>query len=299
LITQKTLTVKHIFSILCLFLAAYSFAANVDYFPVPSGELVKHSYYALSYNEPNEQANWVYYVLTDSMVLKGGEERTNKFKVDKLVVTGSAKSSDYTKSGYDRGHLCPAADMDFNPVAMDESFMMSNISPQEPDFNRGIWKELETTVREWAKNKHQIFVATGPIFNDIKGKIGEDEVTVPGYFYKIIYDPEPSPEMIAFVLPNAKSNRPLTDFAVSTDELERLTGLDFFSQLPDDVENNLESSVVLAGWFTGYTKSETIAESKSVEPAAKTESNFEFYAILILILLIVILFALIKGRKRS
>lgn len=290
---------KHIISILCLFFAAYSFAANVDYLPVPSGELVNHSYYALSYNEPNEQANWVYYVLTDSMVLKGNEERTNKFKVDKLVVTGSAKSSDYTKSGYDRGHLCPAADMGFNSVAMNESFMMSNISPQEPDFNRGIWKELETTVREWAKNKHQIFVATGPIFKDIKGKIGEDEVTVPGYFYKIIYDPEPSPEMIAFVLPNAKSNRPLTDFAVSTDELEELTGLDFFSQLPDDVENNLESSVVLAGWFTGYTKSETIAESKSVEPIDKTESNFEFYAILILILLIVILFSLIKGRKRK
>jgi len=289
---------KYIFSFLNILFAAISFAANVDYLPRPSGEFVKHSYYSLSYNEPNEQANWVYYLLTDSMVMNGKEERSNNFKVDKLVATGSAKSSDYTKSGYDRGHLCPAADMGFNPVAMEESFLMSNISPQEPDFNRGIWKELESTVRDWAKEKHRIFVATGPVFKDIKGEIGNDGVTIPGYFYKIIYSQESTPEMIAFLLPNAKSNRPLTDFAISTDEVEKLTGLDFFSQLSDDVENKLEGHVVLAGWFAGYTKSETVAEKKFVEPVSNSESDFKFYAILILVILVVILYVIIKGKKR-
>ena len=188
------------------------------FLPIPSNNIVKHSYYTLSYNEKYEQANWVYYSLTDSMVLNGGEERSNNFKVDKLVQTGSAKSSDYTKSGYDRGHLCPAADMGFNPVAMQESFLMSNISPQIPDFNRGIWKELETAVRKWAKQEHKIIVVTGPIFKDSKGVIGLDKVLVPGYFFKIIYDATGEPKMIAFILPNNRSDRPLTDFIVSTDE---------------------------------------------------------------------------------
>ena len=104
-----------------------------------------------------------------------------------MVTTGSAHSSDYTKSGYDRGHLCPAADMDFNPVAMEESFFMSNISPQAPEFNRGIWKDLETEVRNWAKKEKKIYVVTGPVFRDNKGTIGEDKVTVPGYFFKISF----------------------------------------------------------------------------------------------------------------
>src|SRR5450759_1124712 len=106
------------------------------------------------------------------MVLYSGEERGN-FKMDQLVTTISSKSSDYTKSGYDRGHLCPAADMGFNPVAMEESFFMSNISPQVPDFNRGLWKELEMTVRKWAIKEHKLYVVTGPVFKDSKGSIGK------------------------------------------------------------------------------------------------------------------------------
>ena len=142
-----------------------AFANFQEFLPLPANDIVRHTYYSLSYNEANEQANWVYYSLTDSMVLKSGEERGN-FKMDKLVITGSAKSSDYTKTGYDRGHLCPAADMGFNPIAMDESFLMSNISPQVPEFNRGIWKELETTVRKWAIKEHQLYIVAGPVFKD-------------------------------------------------------------------------------------------------------------------------------------
>ena len=274
------------------------FAKQVEYLPVPSQNLVRHTYYTLSYNEKYEEANWVYYTLTDSMVTNGGEERSNSFKADVLVPTGSAKSSDYTKSGYDRGHLCPAGDMGFNPTAMLESFMMSNISPQKPDFNRGIWKELETAVRGWARKEHKVEVVTGPVFKDNKGTIGKDEVLVPGYFFKIIFDPSDEPRIIAFLLPNEKSDRPIRDFAVTIDEVEKLTGYDFFSQLPDNIENQLEDNVELAGWFEGYTTTKPLAtQPQSQQKTA--DSDFNFYLTMILVIFLVILFVYLIGRKRK
>jgi len=291
--------VKFVIAIFLLITNTLVFSKSVGYLPVPSNDLVKHTYYTLSYNEKYEQANWVYYSLTDSMVINGGSERSNKFKVDKMVSTGSAKSADYTKSGYDRGHLCPAADMDFNPVAMEESFLMSNICPQAPDFNRGIWKELETEVRNWAKKEHKIYVVTGPVFNDNKGTIGQDNVLVPGYFFKILYEETDQPKIIAFVFPNRKSDRPLTDFAVPVDEAEKLTGFDFFSQLPDELENKLESRVDLSGWFEGYVSSEPIAAKQSPIPEKPTESDFQFYLILISVLILVIVLVFAKSRKHK
>jgi endonuclease G len=285
-----------LFTILVLFIPILLTAKSVNYIPIPSKDLVKHAYYMLSYNEKYEQANWVYYSLTDSMVLNSGEERSNSFKMDQLVATGSAKSSDYTKSGYDRGHLCPAADMGFSPISMQESFMMSNVSPQTPDFNRGIWKELETTVREWAKKEHHIYIVTGPIFKDNKGSIGTEEVLVPGYFYKIIYDATDAPKLIAFVLPNEKSNRPLTDFVVSTDAAEKLTGFDFFSQLSDDLETKLESRADLSGWFEGYAPKAPTMLQTNTEIAS---SNLKFYLVLVIVIGLVVLFVSIRSRRRK
>lgn len=276
----------------------YLYSKSIDYLPVPATNLVHHSYYTLSYNENFEQANWVCYTLTDSMVMNGGEERSNQFKMDILVPTGSAKSSDYTKSGYDRGHLCPAADMGFNPKAMLESFMMSNISPQKPEFNRGIWKELESSVRVWAKKEHKIIVVTGPVFKDNKGEIGKDKVLVPGYFYKVILDLTGEPRIITFLLPNEKSDRPIKDFAIPTDELERLTGFDYFSELPDSLETNLESKVELAGWFEGYAIPKPIAV-QSIHKSKQSNSDFRFYLILIGAILVVILFVSLRSRKRN
>ena len=293
---------KFVLAAFLLIASVLVFAGSVDYLPVPSIDLIRHSYYSLSYNEKYEQANWVYYTLTDKMVSGGGQERSNKFKADMMVPSGSAKSSDYTKSGYDRGHLCPAADMGFSPASMEESFLMSNISPQAPDFNRGIWKELETEVRKWAKKEHKIYVVTGPVFKDNKGTIGADQVLVPGYFFKIIYEETGEPKMIAFVFPNRKSDRPLTDFAVPVDEAEKLTGFDFFSQLPDELENKLESRVDFSEWFDGQLSTEPIA-TKQLPMSEKTQesakSDFQFYFVLILAILVVIIFVVIKGRKRK
>lgn len=269
---------------------------SVSYLPVPAQDVVVHKYYSLSYNEQKEQANWVYYTLTEAMILKGGEARSNSFKMDKLVATGSAKSSDYTKSGYDRGHLCPAADMGFEKVAMEESFFMSNISPQVPEFNRGIWKELESRVREWAKQEHEIIVVTGPVFKNEMGFIGKENVSVPGYFFKIIFDNTDQPRMVAFLLANEKSERPVTDFAVTTDSIEKLTGYDFFSQLPDNLENTLESRVELAGWFEGYETPEPIVVQ---EETLQKKSDATFYFILILVILLVVVFVYLRGKRRK
>jgi len=290
--------VKQTIALILLITSSQLFSKPVVYFPVPSQDLVRHTYYTLSYNEKYEEANWVYYTLTDSMVLNGGEERSNKFKIDPLVPTGSAKSSDYTKSGYDRGHLCPAADMGFNPTAMQESFMMSNITPQKPDFNRGIWKELETTVRGWVKKEHCLIVVAGPVFKDNKGTIGMDKVLVPGYFFKIIFDASDEPRLIAFLFPNEKSDRPIKDFAVTTDEVEKLTGYDFFSQLPDNLENQLESNVELAGWFDGYTPAKPVAFQQTQAKQKTSDSDFKFYLTMIIVIFLAVLFVYIKSRKR-
>lgn len=297
----NSVTMRRLFLLISLAFCNLAYSVPGSYLPVPTKDLVRHTYYTLSYNEKYEQANWIYYILTDSMVVAGGQERTNKFKVDPMVPTGSAKSSDYTKSGYDRGHLCPAADMDFNHVAMEESFLMSNISPQAPDFNRGIWKDLETEVRDWAKQKHKLYVVTGPVFSESKGTIGYDNVLVPGYFFKVLYDDTTHPEIIAFVLPNQKSDRPLSDFVVKVDDLEKLTGFDFFSQLPDDVENRIESKIELAGWFNGVKVSEPVTAqiSSPQKQEQATQSNYNFYLIVILVLFVVVILISLRGFKKK
>lgn len=214
-----------------------------QYAPYSNG-IIKHRYYSLDYNIAHKQANWVYYLL-DLRDKVSGVERTNRFRTDPEIYSGSATSSDYTGSGYDRGHLCPAADMAFSPVAMDETFYMSNISPQVPAFNRGIWKRLEEKVRQWAKQE-KIYVVTGPVFKENKGSIGR-KITVPGYYYKIVYSPGKQ-QMIAFLLPNGKAETDLYSFVVPVDSIETVTGIDFFPQLPDTLQMRLEAHSDCKRW---------------------------------------------------
>lgn len=187
----------------------------------------------------HEQAIWVYYELTPELV-NGTTERADDFRYDPKVSSGSATPDDYKNSGYDRGHLCPAADMKINDNAMSETFYMTNMSPQAPYFNRGIWKNLEALVRDWSLKEEKLYIATGPVFRSNKGKIGKNEITIPGYYYKVIYDPTDTPKMIAFVLPNEKSSLPFENFVVSVDSVEYLTNIDFFPNLPDEIETKLE-----------------------------------------------------------
>jgi endonuclease G len=233
-----------------LLLAAEILPAQSAYLPKGRNEeVIRHTWYTLSYSEKDEQAEWVYYVLKPSMIT-GEAERDDKFRADPRVPSGSATLTDYQGSGYDRGHLCPAADMSFSPDAMSETFYLSNMSPQLPSFNRGIWKRLEEQVRNWARSADSICIVTGGVLTRPAGAIGPSKVTVPACYYKIIFDPgKNNPRMLAFLLPNAKSSEPLAVFAVTTDSVESLTGIDFFPGLPDQLESVLESGCKPEFWF--------------------------------------------------
>lgn len=213
--------------------------------PKSSGEIVRHNYYTLAYSEEHEQAYWVYYELTTELI-NGTQSRTDDFRADPLVSTGSASLADYEEPVYDRGHLCPAGDMKLNKTAMSETFYLSNMSPQVAGFNRGIWSTLEDQVRDWALEYSKLYVVTGPIFKDNLGVIGENKVTVPGYYYKVLFDG--NDKMIGFILPNAKGTNPIEFYTVSIDSIEDLTGINFFSELDDQIENQLEGTIHTTNW---------------------------------------------------
>lgn len=220
--------------------------AQQTYQPKSNGELVQHNYYSLSYIEEHEQAEWVYYKLTSEMI-NGTCERTDNFRADPDVSTFSAGNSDYYKTGYDRGHLAPAADMKISEKAMSESFYMSNMSPQNPSFNRGGWKSLESLVRSWVLTEGEMYVVTGAIFSNILERIGPSNVTVPGYYYKIIYSKENN-NMIGLIMPNEKTTNDLNYYVQSVDSIESLTGIDFFYQIDDETENKLEANKNDQNW---------------------------------------------------
>ncbi|MAQ70157.1 MAG: DNA/RNA endonuclease [Flavobacteriales bacterium] len=218
-----------------------------DFLPTATnnGQLVHHTYFSLSYVEKHEQPEWVFYEIKKEQIL-GVVDRKNNFRVDKAISTGSANLHDYRGSGYDRGHLAPAADFSFSNIAMSESFYMSNMSPQDPSFNRGIWKRLESLVRKWGANNN-IYVVSGPILNDCSVTIGESIVCVPKYFYKVIYD-SMEQRMIAFILPNEKGEKNIQEYVCSTDYLEQITNIDFFPILEDKIEHYLESDINKEKW---------------------------------------------------
>lgn len=228
-------------------LALRSAAQSADYTPQASlGYTIQHSYYSLSYSSTHRQAEYAYYYLSPESIL-GGQARTDDFRVDPKVKANPVKSTDYQGSGYDRGHLCPAADMALNLTAMSETFFMSNMSPMAPTFNRGIWSKLEDWVRLVALEEGGIYVATGPILSDRCGVV-KDSISVPCSFYKIVFVDGKQPRMLGFLLSNAGASGSIQEFVVPIDALEQQTGIDFFWQLEDALEQSLESKVNLTGW---------------------------------------------------
>ena len=176
--------------------------------PGKADSIIDRPGYSLGYIEYHEQPAWVVYHMTYEEAVTKAAKRGDDFKEDPKVPTGSATPADYRRSGYDRGHLAPAADMAFSIRTMDDSFYMSNMSPLKPQFNRGIWKDLEAQVRQFAITEKDIYVVTGPILPGTKTEtIGANRVTVPKYYYKVIYDRTPPEKMIGFILPNDGSNK--------------------------------------------------------------------------------------------
>lgn len=198
--------------------------------------------YAVGYNYQHKVADWVAYHITRDSV-NAFFKRSNYFKTDdELPAAHRATSNDYTSTGYDRGHLAPSGTMDFTENAMKESFLMSNMSPQLPGFNRGGWKGLEEKVRKWANDYDEVYVVTGPIWDGNETYIGNG-IYIPSSFYKVILDPVNN-DAIGFVVPHRKiSSTELVNFITTVDEVEKLTNLDFFSELPDSTEDTIEAVV--------------------------------------------------------
>lgn len=222
---------------------------NTFFLPTSTtNQIVHHEGYSLSYNESHEQAEWVAYELKEDHITRTNFKRPY-FEVDNAVKTNSAHWKNYKQSGYDRGHLCPAADRKYSKAAHDETFLTSNISPQRHDFNSGIWNTLEQKVRYWANKYDGVFVVSGGVLEDNLKTIGSEEVSVPDYFYKIICDyNNGQPKLIAFLMKHENSNRPLYEFVVSVNDIETRTGIDFFSQFEDVLEEQLESSTSYKNW---------------------------------------------------
>lgn len=213
-----------------------------------TGQIIHHEGYSLSYSESHEQAEWVAYELKKSHLSNTNFKRPY-FEIDNAVKTGAANWRNYKNSGYDRGHLCPAGDRRYNKSAHDETFLTSNISPQKHDFNSGIWNKLEQKVRYWANKYDGVFIVTGGVLDGKMKTIGDEAVSVPNQFYKVLIDNNTGKtKMIAFLMPHKESNKPLYEFVVSVDTIEKLTGIDFFPELDDAIENKLEASSSYKGW---------------------------------------------------
>lgn len=222
---------------------------NTYFLPTSTADQnVHHQNYSLSYSEPHEQAEWVAYELKASHLSTINHQRPY-FEIDKAIKTGAAHWRNYKNSGYDRGHLCPAGDRRFSKEAYDETFLTSNISPQEHEFNAGVWNRLEQKVRYWAKKNDGVYVVTGAILTHGLKTIGEEAVAVPQQFYKIILaETNGNYKVLAFLLDHKDSDLPLYKFVVSVDDIESLTGIDFFSKLDDAIENRLEASRSYKDW---------------------------------------------------
>ena len=213
-----------------------------------TNQIVHHQNYSLSYSEPHEQAEWVAYELKVSHLSSTNHKRPY-FEIDDAVKTGAAHWRNYKKSGYDRGHLCPAGDRRFTKEAHDETFLTSNISPQEHKFNAGVWNRLEQKVRYWAKKNDGVFVVTGGVLQSGLKTIGDEDVAVPNQFYKVILDNTNGKiKVLAFLMNHKNSDLPLYNFVVSIDAIETLTGIDFFPELDDNLENKLEASSSYKSW---------------------------------------------------
>ncbi len=206
--------------------------------------IIEHKGYFIQYSEFHEQAIWVAYLLTREEVFCT-TSRTDDFRSDSLVLSGSATNEDYDKSGYARGHLKPAADSKASKEEMSASFILSNISPMTKGFNEGLWLDLENKVRDWAILYDSLFIVTGPILTDNLEHIGLNRVSIPQYFYKALIDVSGEEYRgIAFLIPHIVEEGDPMDFAITIDSLESILDLDLFYNLPDSLENLLESSII-------------------------------------------------------
>ena len=204
--------------------------------------------FTVSFNKNNHTPNYVAWELLASEV-SNNVSRSDNFWQDPEII-GCPAHSDYSYSGYDRGHMCPAADQKWSEKAMNDCFVMANMCPQDNQLNAGAWLTLENKERDWAKRDSAIVIIAGPIYKETDTKrIGNIGVRVPSAYFKALLAPYvDKPRAIAFVYPNMTAPGNMQDYAMSIDDLEKLLGYDFFSSLPDEIENKVEATYSFTEW---------------------------------------------------
>lgn len=220
----------------------YGFPSRPDYIAVREG-------YVVGFNKTTHNPDWVAYRLTKDKIDNPQVQRINDFRVDPEI-PGSAVLDDYRRSGYDRGHMAPAGSMKASAKMMSDSFLLTNMCPQNNRMNSGVWNRIEEWTRRQVVKEQSIYVVTGPIYvedEEVK-TIGPSEVRVPDGFFKVVLDETPPRKMIAFIAANRDSKLKPWQFAVSVDEVEVETGLDFFLFLKDKETDSLESTCNWDDW---------------------------------------------------
>ncbi len=210
--------------------------------PASTAQIMKdYEGFTVSFNPQYHQPNYVVWELT-AQEADGSNKRESNFKADNTV-PGCPTLDDYRNSGFDRGHMAPAADMKWSAQAMADCHYLTNMCPQDHKLNGGRWATLEAKCRTWAKRDSAIIIISGPVLSDIMPrKIGASEIPVPERFFKVILSPFSNPpRAIGFIVPNSPNAEGIEKLAVSVDQVEAITGFDFFSALPDSLENAIES----------------------------------------------------------
>jgi len=218
--------------------------------PGQQGDLLCRKGHLLAHDPEKKTPIWVIEHLTKEKA-EGTLPRYNKFQADPDLEKGKrAELSDYIKSGYDKGHMAPSADMRWDQQAMVECFYLSNMVPQVgKGMNQGIWKILEENVRTWAIVRGDLYIFTGPIYDgEVQKTVGKNKVAVPTHLYKIIYDPNKK-EAIAFIMPNKELNtKDMPNYIVAIRDVEGKTGLDFLSSLDKDQQDAIETTKADGLW---------------------------------------------------
>ncbi|MFH2142636.1 MAG: DNA/RNA non-specific endonuclease [Bacteroidota bacterium] len=236
----------------------------------PEEVLIEHSAYFLVYDEKHEQAKWVAHIITPD-IETGIVSRTNDFREDTMIKTGSSEEADYFLKemlpdstykydgfGYDRGHLAPSADFRWSEKALSESYYYSNMSPQVAELNREGWSELEDVLRKYViENKCSLIVVTAGVLKENLKKIerGVNKVSIPEEFYKVVYDPQNN-KGVGFIMPNRRIEYPVVSFTKSIDEIEQITNIDFFINLDEKTENEIEKQNDPLWWLSGKQKND-------------------------------------------
>lgn len=211
-------------------------------------QIIRRNAYILSYNKETKLPNWVAWHLTAEHT-DGEWAKSNVFREDYHVPAPRAANEDYKGSPWSRGHMCPAGDNKWDSIAMRESFLLTNICPQHRSLNSGLWNRIEQDCRKWAKKYGDLYIVCGPVLlNREHETIGENKVVVPEAYFKVILCLRGRPKAIGFIVRNNEGKKKRDQFINTIDEVERITGMDFFPALPDSIEDKVEAYSNIKDW---------------------------------------------------